>query len=206
MRSSAITLAMTGASGAAYGLRLLSCLLATDRKVYFLASKPAQLVIATETDVKLPTRPEAMADVLVDRFNARPGQLEAFGPEQWNAPIASGSGASAAMVVCPCSSGTLSSIAHGASKTLLERAADVMLKERRPLILVHRETPLSLIHIENMRILALAGATLLPANPGLYHKPTTVDEMVDFVVARILDQLGIEQTLVPRWGAEPQCD
>lgn len=199
-----VTLAMTGASGAPYGLRLLECLVAAGRRIYFLASKPAQLVIATETDFKLPARPDAMAHFLTERFGASPDQIVAYGPEQWSAPIASGSGAARAMVVCPCSSGTLSSIAHGASKSLLERAADVMLKERRTLILVHRETPLSLIHVENMRLLLRAGATLLPANPGFYHRPQTVDELVDFVVARVLDQLGLEQALVPRWGADAQ--
>lgn len=197
-----ITLAMTGASGAQYGLRLLECLVAAGRRVYFLASKPAQLVIATETDIKLPTRPEAMAQLLTERYAAHPDQIIAYGSEQWNAPIASGSGSARAMVVCPCSSGTLSSIAHGASKTLLERAADVMLKERRTLILVHRETPISLIHVENMRLLLQAGATILPANPGFYHQPGNVAGLVDFVVARIMDHLAVEQSLVPRWGGQ----
>lgn len=203
MKDEYVTLAMTGASGAPYGLRLLECLLAAGRKVFFLASKPAQLVIATETDLKLPPRPEAMAELLCERYGGRDGQITAFGPEQWTAPIASGSGSAGAMVVCPCSSGTLSAIAHGASKTLLERAADVMLKERRPLILVHRETPLSLVHVENMRLLLQAGATILPANPGYYHRPNSVNDVVDFVVARILDHLGVQQALVPRWGDEP---
>jgi len=122
------------------------------------------------------------------------------GLEQWTAPVASGSGAPASMVVCPCSTGTLSAIASGASDNLIERAADVALKERRQLILVPRESPFSAIHLENMLKLARLGVTILPAAPGFYHRPQSVDDLVDFVVARILDQLGVEQTLVKRWG------
>ncbi len=202
MSRGAIALAMTGASGAVYGLRLLECLLGAGRQVYFMVSSPAQMVIATETDFNLPARPEAMQAALVEYFAADSRQLKVFAKEQWTAPVASGSSAPRAMVVCPCSSGSLSAIANGASKTLLERAADVMLKEQRKLILVSRETPLSAIHLENMLTLARLGVTILPANPGFYHRPSNIDGLVDFVVGRVLDHLDVEHALLPRWGQE----
>lgn len=202
MGRNAITLAITGASGAPYGLRLLECLLRAGQPVYLLVSAPAQVVLATETELKVPGRPEEMARFFTQHFGVEPGLLQVFGREQWMAPVASGSNAPQAMVVCPCSAGTLSAIACGASNNLIERAADVMLKERRPLILVPRETPFSAIHLENMLKLARLGVTILPAAPGFYHRPRTVDDLVDFVVARVLDHLGLEQELVPRWGNE----
>lgn len=152
-----ITLAMTGASGAAYGLRLLEQLIVAQQGVYLLVSAPAQIVINMETDLKLPSRPTEMQALLSERYQAAPGQLQVFGREQWTAPIASGSAVPKAMVVCPCSSGTLAAIASGLSRNLIERAADVVLKEQRKLILVHRETPLSVIHLENMLRLAKLG-------------------------------------------------
>lgn len=200
MSRDAISLAMTGASGAPYGLRLLQCLLEAGERVYLMVSSPAQVVLATETDLKVPGRPEEMQAFFAERFGAAPGQLSVFGKDQWMAPVASGSNAPRAMVVCPCSTGTLSAIASGASNNLIERAADVMLKERRALILVPRETPFSAIHLENMFKLAQLGVTIMPACPGFYHKPQQVSDMVDFMVARILDHLGIEQQLAPRWG------
>lgn len=196
----AVALAMTGASGAPYGLRLLECLLRAGRPVYLMVSAPAQVVLAMETELQIPGRPEAMEAFLAERYAAAPGQLRVFGREQWTAPVASGSAGVPAMVVCPCSTGTLSAIATGASNNLIERAADVMLKEGRRLILVPRETPLSAIHLEHMLKLARLGVTILPASPGFYHHPQRVEDLVDFVVARILDQLGIEQALAPRWG------
>jgi 4-hydroxy-3-polyprenylbenzoate decarboxylase len=199
----AIALAMTGASGAQYGLRLLECVLRAGRDVYLMLSKPAQVVIGMETDLVLPGRTVEIAQRLSERFGARAGQLRVFGTEEWTAPVASGSGAPAAMVVCPCSMATVASLASGASRNLIERAADVMLKEKRPLIVVPRETPLSIIHLENLLRLARAGATVLPANPGFYTRPQKIEELVDFVVARVLDHLGIGQSLVARWG-EPQ--
>lgn len=195
-----ISLAMTGASGAPYGLRLLECLLEAGVDVYLMVSAAAQVVLATETDLDVPGRPEAMQVFFSERFGARPGQLQVFGREQWMAPVASGSNAPRSMVVCPCSTGTLSAIATGASNNLIERAADVMIKERRQLILVPREMPFSPIHLENMHKLALLGVTIMPACPGFYHKPTSLQEMVDFVVARLLDHLGVVQQLSPRWG------
>lgn len=201
MSSDTITLAFTGASGVHYGLRLLECLLRAEKHVYLMVSSPAKVVIATETDLKLPSCSDEIAAFFVQQYGAAEGQLEVFGKEQWLAPVASGSNAPSAMVVCPCSTGSLSAIATGASNNLIERAADVMLKEQRQLILVPRETPLSAIHLEHMLTLSRLGVTILPACPGFYHQPQQVSDLVDFVVARILDQLHVDHTLVSRWGA-----
>ncbi len=198
----AIALAMTGASGAAYGLRLLECLLGAGRRVQLMLSPPAQIVIAQETALKLPGQPEALAAALAERLGAAAGQLSVYGPQQWFSPPASGSSAPRAMVVCPCTSGTLSAIAAGASDNLMERAADVVLKEGGRLILVPREMPLSAIHLENMLKLARLGVTIMPACPGFYHRPRQVADLVDFVVARILDHLGVPQDLVPPWSGD----
>ncbi len=200
MSRDAIALAMTGASGAIYGLRLLECLLRAEQKVYLMLSTPAQVVIGMETQLKLPGRPAEIQEVLAARYHAKPDQLSVFGREQWTAPVASGSSAPRAMVICPCTSGTLSAIAQGSSDDLLERAADVVIKEQRQLILVPREMPLSVIHLENMLKLARLGVTIMPACPGFYHEPRHIEDLVDFVVARILDHLKIEQDLVPPWG------
>ena len=196
----AISLAMTGASGAQYGLRLLECLLSAGRTVYLMISAPGQVVIGMETDLGLPGRPAEMQRVLSERYAAAPGQLSVFGREEWTAPLASGSSAPGAMVICPCTTGTLSAVANGASNNLIERAADVVLKEGRKLVIVPRETPLSVIHLENMLRLARMGVSILPANPGFYHNPTGIDDLVDFVVARILDQLDVEHAISKRWG------
>ena len=202
MSRNGIALGITGASGVVYGLRLLEHLLAQGEQVHLMVSKAAHMVIATETDFHLPPAPEAMKTALTTRFNVHPSLLHCYGPEQWTAPMASGSNAPRAMVICPCTSGTLSAIANGASNSLLERAADVMLKEQRKLILVLRETPLSAIHLENMLKLARMNATILPASPGFYQKPEHISQLVDFIVARILDHLHIANTLAPRWGDE----
>ncbi len=191
---------MTGASGAQYGLRLLESLLANDVRVYFMISKTGLLVVNSETDFSLPSRAGDMRRYLGEKFSAGDGQLQVFGKEEWSAPVASGSSAPDAMVVCPCSMATLSALACGASRSLIERAADVMLKERRPLVVVPRETPVSTIHLDNMLRLSRAGAVLLPANPGFYHRPQSIDELVDFVVARVMDQLGLDTDISPRWG------
>lgn len=198
--SAPVTLAITGASGGRYGLRLLECLLAAGRPVYLLISEAGRLVLKMEEDVTLPARAGDIGTALGERYGAREGQLQVFGPRAWTAPVASGSGAPRQMVVCPCTTGTLGRIAAGTSEGLIERAADVVLKERGELTLVVRETPLSEIHLENMLRLARMGALILPANPGFYHRPQSLDEMVDFVVARVLDRLGMPQTLAPRWG------
>jgi len=200
MTDKPITLAITGASGAPYALRLLQCLVAAKCTVYVLVSKAAQVVLATETSLKLPGSTEKMQSHLTEVFNAQDGQIKVFGREQWFAPVASGSGRNGPMVVCPCSTGTLSAIATGASNNLIERAADVAIKEKRSLILVTRETPYSAIHLENMLKLANLGVTIMPASPGFYHEPKSIDDLVDFMVARILTHLGIEQELMPFWG------
>jgi flavin prenyltransferase len=195
-----ITLALTGASGMAYGLRLLEMLLGTGHRVYLLYSQAAQIVAKQELDLAFPSRPAEAQAWLAERYAAEEGRLRVFGREEWFAPVASGSNPGDAMVICPCTLGTLSTVAQGLADNLIERAADVMLKERRPLILVPRETPFSAIHLENMLRLAHAGAVILPANPGFYHCPQSVDQVVDFVVARVLDHLGVEHRLMPRWG------
>ncbi|MFO7994542.1 MAG: flavin prenyltransferase UbiX [Marinobacter sp.] len=197
-----INLAFTGASGAQYGLRLLQCLVAADCRVHVMVSKAAQIVIATETDLKLPGNTPAMQEVLTNHAGARPGQVLVFGREDWFSPPASGSGEKAPLVICPCSTGTLSALATGASNNLIERAGDVALKERRQLILVPREAPYSEVHLENMLRLTRMGAVIMPASPGFYHQPQCVGDLVDFIVARLLDHLGLPQDLMPRWGEE----
>jgi 4-hydroxy-3-polyprenylbenzoate decarboxylase len=198
--SPAVTVAMTGASGAQYGLKLIEYLVAAGRRVYLMISKPARIVISSETDLSLPARTADMARFFSARFDAEKEQIRVFGPEEWTAPVASGTGAPRVMAVCPCTMGTLSSIAVGASKNLIERAADVVLKENGKLILVPRETPLSAIHLENMLKLAKLGVIVLPANPGFYYRPASIDDLVDFVVARVLDQMQVPHSLVPAWG------
>jgi flavin prenyltransferase len=195
-----ITLALTGASGMAYGLRLLECLLRGGCQVDLLISQAARIVAKQELDIQLPAGNAEVAAYFDASFSGHSGRLMAFGKEEWFAPAASGSNPAAAMVVCPCTMGTLAAIAHGLADNLIERAADVMIKEKRPLILVPRETPFSLIHLRNMTLLAEAGATILPANPGFYQRPASVDQVVDFIVARVLDQLAIPHTLMARWG------
>jgi flavin prenyltransferase len=197
-----ITLAMTGASGAQYGLRLLQCLLAADCKVFLLLSSAAQVVIRTETDLDLPETIEEQQIFFNDILDADEDQLQLLAKDDWFSPVASGSSSPSSMVICPASGGTISAIAYGASNNLIERAADVALKERRQLILVPRETPYSAIHLENMLKLTNMGAIILPASPGFYMQPQSINELIDFVVARILDQLGIEQDLMPRWGED----
>ncbi|HZI84358.1 MAG TPA: flavin prenyltransferase UbiX [Casimicrobiaceae bacterium] len=195
-----ITLAFTGASGLPYGLRLLECLLAAQARVYLTYSPAAQMVARQELDLALPAQPHAVASFFAQRYRAGPGQLTVFAREDWLAPIASGSNPADAMAICPCSMGTVGSIAAGLADNLIERAADVMLKERRPLVLVPRETPLSTIHLENLTRLSRAGAVILPPAPGFYGHPASIGDLVDFVVARVLDQLGVVHELGPRWG------
>lgn len=166
-----ITLAMTGASGAPYGLGLLQQLLASNCQVFLMLSSAAEVVIRTETDLALPEPLDEQTAFLSEHFHARPEQLRIFGRDDWFAPVASGSSAPTSMVICPASGGTLSSIATGASNNLIERAADVALKERRQLIVVPREAPYSEIHLENMLKLTRMGAVVLPASPGFYQKP-----------------------------------
>jgi 4-hydroxy-3-polyprenylbenzoate decarboxylase len=197
-----IALAMTGASGAQYGLRLLECLLAADCRVSLMISKPAQVVIGMETDLALPARSADIRRFFCELHGVDESRLSVYGREEWTAPVASGSAAPDAMVVCPCTTATVSALATGASRSLIERAGDVVLKERRTLVLVVRETPFSAIHLENMLTLARAGAVIMPANPGYYHRPQTVDALVDFVVARVLDHLRLPQHLMAPWGGD----
>jgi len=191
---------MTGASGAQYGLRLLEELVKANVQISLLLSRPAQIVIKTETNFDLPSRASDIQQFFTEKFQANAEQIKAYEREQWMAPIASGSGVADATVICPCTTGTLSSIAVGSSRNLLERAADVALKERKKLILVIRETPFSDIHLENMLKLSRMGAIIMPANPGFYQQPKTLDDIIDFMVARILDHLDITHKLMPNWG------
>ncbi len=197
-----VTLIMTGASGAQYGLRTLEVLVQAGVRVFLLLSRPGQLVINTETDLKVPSRAKDITAYFTERYKAQPGQIVAFEREQWNAPVASGSGVSDATIVCPCTTATLSSAATGASNNLIERAIDVTIKERKKLIMVVRETPFSEIHLENMLKLARMGVVIMPANPGFYHRPTSIDGLIDFIVARIMDHIDIKQNLAPVWGQE----
>lgn len=201
-QSKVINLAMTGASGAQYGLRLMQCLVAAGCRVHVMISKAAQVVIATETDLKLPGSLPAMQDALSEYAGAGSGQVIVFGREDWFSPPASGSGEKAPLVVCPCSTSTLSALATGASNNLIERAGDVALKERRKLILVPREAPYSQVHLENMLKLTQMGAVVMPASPGFYHRPSSINDLVDFIVARLLDHLDLPQDLMPRWGED----
>ncbi len=195
-----VCLALTGASGLPYGLRLLECLLAADCRVQLLYSQAAQIVARQELDLELPSRPAEARAALLARLGLAEARLDVYGREEWFAPMASGSNPPDAMVICPCTMGTLAAVAAGLSDNLIARAADVALKEGRKLILVPRETPFSIIHLENMLRLARAGAVILPPNPGFYQHPQSIAELVDFVVARILDQLGVPHRLQARWG------
>lgn len=214
-----LVLGITGASGAVYAARLLDVLLAAGRDVHVSISPAGQAVLRHELGVEIDLQ-QVRPEELVERLNAaaeeiggwkaaevgesrerRPrGSLRYHHYQDFMAPIASGSSLTAGMVICPCSGGTLSAIAHGGSDNLIQRAADVHLKERRKLVLVPRETPLSAIQLDNMKRCAEAGAVVLAAMPGYYHQPQTIGDLVDFVVARVCDQLGVEQRLTRRWG------
>ncbi|MCU0895924.1 MAG: UbiX family flavin prenyltransferase [Burkholderiales bacterium] len=200
--AASVTLGLTGASGIGYGLRLLECLLAAGVDVALVYSQAAQIVAKQELDLSLPARAADAERFFRERFAGAGERLRVYGREDWYAPVASGSNPTDAMVICPCSMGTLAAVAAGLADNLIERAADVALKEGRKLVLVPRETPFSAIHLENMLRLARAGAVILPANPGFYMHPRSVDEVVDFIVARVLDQLGVRHELVRRWGRE----
>lgn len=200
MKNNSITLAITGASGIPYALRLLQTLVDARYQVFLLLSSAAKVVIATETEHKIPAGTDKSATYFKQLTGADAGQITVCGKDEWFSPVASGSAAPKQMIVCPCSTGTLSAIACGASDNLIERAADVVIKERGQLILVPREMPLSSIHLENMLKLSQMGVTIMPASPGFYHQPESIDDLVNFVVARILDHLGIDQTLAAKWG------
>lgn len=205
MRKS-ITLAITGASGAPYALKLLKMLIRADYHVFLLMSSAAKVVFATEENMQFPSKSEQMAEFLADYAQGDAEQITVCGKNEWFSPVASGSAAPKQMVVCPCSTGTLSSLAVGACDNLIERAADVVIKEKGQLILVPREMPLSSLHLQNMLTLSNLGVTIMPASPGFYHEPKSIDDLIDFVVARILDHLGVDQKLVSRWGYSQDKD
>lgn len=195
-----LTLALTGASGMPYALGLLKALVARRQAVTLLLSDAAREVLRLEHDIILPADPAAAEACFRELSGDRDGLIRLYANNDWSCAAASGSGAPRRMVICPCSMGTLAAIAQGLSDNLIERAADVALKERRRLIVVPREMPYSEIHLEQMLRLTRMGALLLPASPGFYHRPQRIEDLIDFVVARILTHLGIEQRLLPSWG------
>jgi flavin prenyltransferase len=197
-----ICIGITGASGAVYAVRLVEVLRAAGRDVHLSISPSGRDVIRQELDLSVDLNDFKEQSLLTDAGGGRPGKLHYHHWQDFMAPIASGSFLTGGMVICPCSGTTLSAIAAGGANNLIQRAAEVHLKERRKLILVPRETPLSLPHIENMRRVTVAGAVVLPASPGWYHGVNDVRDLVDFIVARICDQLGVEQTLTKRWGVK----
>jgi flavin prenyltransferase len=200
MQKKSITFAMTGASGAIYGLSLLSQLVRFYQTVHVVISDAARIVLATETDLKLAEAPAKIQSVLTEYCQCNDEIIKVYAKENWYSPIASGSAAPKQMVICPASMGSVSAIAHGASNNLLERAADVVLKEKGQLIILPREMPFSTIHLRNLLSLSEAGVTVMPTCPGFYQRPKTIDDLVDFVSARILNHLGIENNLIESWG------
>jgi len=195
-----ITLAITGASGAAYATRLLQWLNAHGYFVHVLVSDAGRVVMTTEQQINLSKSPEKQKQELVKKLRLNEELLECWSQTNWASPVASGSSSPDKMVVCPCTTGSLSAIAIGASNNLIERAADVVLKEQGKLILVPRETPYSMIHLKNMLAVTEAGGVILPASPGFYHEPEKIEQLVDFIVSRILDHLGIANSISTRWG------
>ena len=195
MTNRPLVMAITGASGAPYAVRLLESLIAANRSVQLIVSAHGLRLLRTESDI-------ASMDALRERVGETGWDrcVQTFDDADRGAPPASGSALSAGMVICPCSMGTVAAIAMGTSRSLVERAADVALKERRKLILVPRETPLSAIHLENMLRVTRAGALVMPAAPGFYHRPSKIDDLVNFVVARVLDHLDVPHSLSARWG------
>jgi flavin prenyltransferase len=214
MLYSRISLAITGASGSLYALKLMSELLKHKIHIYLLISDAAKEVFRLEANIVLPKNDQDIAQFFINLCQSSTqvltqvstskinGELTYFTKKDWLSPVASGSNGADAMVICPTSMGTLSAIAYGASNNLIERAADVMLKEKKPLLLVPREMPLSTIHLENMLKLSKMGVSILPACPGFYHQPESLDDIVNFVVARILDQLKINHDLMQPWSGK----
>jgi 4-hydroxy-3-polyprenylbenzoate decarboxylase len=203
MAAEELVLAMTGASGAPYGLRLLDVLLRAGRTIHLIISPAGAEVLQQETDRRVRLDRFELHDLLDESASlARPGQVQYHHYLDFQAGIASGSFRTAGMVVCPCSMGTAAAIAQGLSQNLIQRAADVHLKERRRLVLVPRETPLSLVQLRNLTTCVEAGAVVLPAMPAFYTRPSLVQDLIDFVVGRVCDQLGVEHHLFPRWGEE----
>lgn len=194
-----ITLAVTGASGSGYFVELLQNLVNAQVKVYLLLSEAAQIVLKTEQGEDWPESIKDLQSFLVNRFNALPEQIIPLAKTDWFSPVASGSSSPTKMVICPCSCGTLASIAQGLSNNLIERAADVIIKERGQLIICPRETPFSTLHLRNMLTLSELGVTIMPLAPGFYHRPSSIQELQEFMVARILDHLKIPHQVSKRW-------
>mgnify|MGYP000376660047 FL=1 len=194
-----IAIALTGASGMPYAITLLKELVKSQEKIYVMISQAANTVIAMETDLNLGADTKAIEKNLTDYLGAKTGQIEVFSKNQWTAPVASGSNPPRAMVVCPCTMSTLSAIANGHADNLMHRAADVVIKEQKKLILVPRETPYSAIHLENMLKLSRLGVVIMDANPAFYQNPNSIQDLVNFVVARILDHLDVDHDLAPPW-------
>jgi 4-hydroxy-3-polyprenylbenzoate decarboxylase len=192
-----VVVAITGASGAPYAVRLLQALVELQVPTWLIVSSHGWRLLRTESQIG--NLDELKAHIGADAWDRC---VTVFDDNDRGAKPASGSARSSGMVVCPCSMGTVSAIAHGTSRSLVERAADVALKERRPLIVVPRETPLSLIHLENLTQITRAGATVIPAAPGFYHQPARIEDLVDFIVARVLDHLGLDHTVGRRWGED----
>ena len=194
-----IAIALTGASGMPYAITLLKELVKSQEKIYVMISQAANTVITMETDLNLGSDTRVIEKNLSQYVGAKTGQIEVFSKNQWTAPVASGSNPPRAMVICPCTMSTLSAIAHGSADNLMHRAADVVIKEQKKLILVPRETPYSAIHLENMLKLSRLGVVIMDANPAFYQNPQSIDDLVNFVVARILDHLDVDHDLAPPW-------
>lgn len=195
------SIALSGASGAQYGLRLIEVLVEKGYPVNVLLTNAALMVLALEMDIHLGNSLSEQKKRLMTRFGVEDEDLlRIYSEKDWTAPLASGSNTSRAMIICPCSMGMLAAVATGQSNNLIERAADVMIKERKHLMLVVREAPFNQIHLENMLTLSKMNVQIMPANPGFYHQPQTVEDIIDFMVARILDQLEVPHDLMLRWG------
>jgi 4-hydroxy-3-polyprenylbenzoate decarboxylase len=194
-----IAIAITGASGMPYAISLLKNLVKTEQLIYVMISQAANTVLAMETDLRVGNDTAVIEKKLTEYLKASKGQIKVFSKNQWTAPVASGSNPPRAMVICPCTMSTLAAIANGNSDNLMHRAADVVIKEQKKLIIVPRETPYSAIHLENMLKLSRLGVVIMDANPAFYQKPKNIQDLVNFVVARILDHLGIEHKLQKPW-------
>lgn len=194
-----VTLAVTGASGSGYFLRLLQHLVNAQVKVYLLLSDAAKIVLKTEVGEDWPEDNQQLLVFLQQRFSAQPQQVISLTAKDWFSSVASGSSAPNKMVICPCSCGTLASVANGLSNNLIERAADVIFKEKGQLIVMPRETPFSTLHLKNMLTLSELGATVMPLAPGFYHQPNSIEELQDFMVARVMDHLKIDHRVAKRW-------
>ncbi|MCP4322707.1 MAG: UbiX family flavin prenyltransferase [Psychromonas sp.] len=197
--SEKVTLAVTGASGSGYFLCLLKALVETNCQVFLLLSDAAKIVLKTEVGEDWPNEIEELNLFLEKRFNTKQQQIVALADKDWFSPVASGSSAPKKMVICPCSCGTFASIATGLSNNLIERAADVVLKESGLLIIMPRETPFSTLHLRNMLTLSELGVTVMPLAPGFYHQPQSIEDLQEFMVARLMDHLKIEHQIGKRW-------